>query len=75
MDVFGMWVDLFGQVVGVGVFEFVYGVVLYDYFGQFEVLFGQFGEYCFGGGWLVGCGFVQNWQVEFVVEDCVELFG
>lgn len=43
--------------------------------GRLEVLLGQFGEHCLGGGRLAGRGLAQNRQAELVVEDRAELLG
>ncbi len=75
MDASGTRVDLLGQAVGVGALELAHGAVLHDHLGQLEVLLGQFGEHCLGGGRLAGRGLAQNRQAELVVEDRAELLG
>ena len=70
MDAPGLWVDEFGQAVGIGGFEFGEAAMLQDEARQFgAVAFGEFGQHFFVGARLAFRGFAQHGQAELVVED------
>ena len=72
----GARVDHFGQLVGVGGFEFGQAAVFQDDFGQ-GVVGRKLFEHGFVGGDAAGCGFFQPFggDAHFVEQDFLQLLG
>ncbi len=69
----GTRIDLLGQAIGVGGFEFAHAAVVENDARQ-GIIFGEFLQHIFAGGRLAGRGFAQHGDAEFVEENFLNLF-